>query len=140
MGKRLSQSIWGYEKKLVLLLALFFATFFSCKKEKITKNHPELVGTWKEINGLTKYAKLEIKSNGSGILYDCYPGDCGDIQFRKWRIKNNHLYYGVSNDLGEITKFPQITSTDILIGTNDTIKGGEHYMILNHNYYVALAH
>ena len=128
--------IWGS------FFLIFCCILFSCKKEKISKNHPELVGTWKEINGLDTYSKLAIENNGSGTLYDCHPGDCGDIQFRKWRIKNNHLFYGVANDLGEISQFPSTATSDIVlgIGINDTIKSGSRYMILNHNYFEDISH
>ena len=106
----------------------------SCKKEKISEEHAELIGTWKEINGKEEYANLEIKTDSKGTLYDCRPEECGDIQFRKWRIKNNHLYYGIAKDLGEITQYPLIATSDIII-ENDTIKTGERYMILNYSYY-----
>lgn len=126
-------------RKIIYIFLILCGAITSCKKEKTSEDHPELIGTWKEMSGQSNYAKLEIKSDSKGTLYDCHPGDCGDIQFRKWRIKNNHLYYGVANDLGEITQYPRITSIDILITENDTIKTGERYLILNHSYYVDIS-
>lgn len=127
-------------RKSLFILFLFSFLLFGCKKEKISEDHSELIGTWKELNGADEYAKLEIRSDSKGTLYDCRPEECGDIQFRKWRIKNNHLYYGIANDLGEIMQYPIIATAEILIGENDTIKTGERYMILNYSYYIDLSH
>ena len=124
----------------LILVLLFSSVTFACKKEKVTKNHPELLGNWIEHSSDKAYHKLYIENESKGTLYECTrgaSGDCADTQFRKWRIKNNHLFYGIANDLGEILLYPTTATSDILFGTNDTIKAGEKYIILNHYYWTA---
>lgn len=123
----------------LILYILISLLIFSCKKEKISEDHPELIGNWTQQTDEELYKKLYIKDKSKGTLYECSSapgGDCADSEFRKWRIKDNQLFYGLSNNLGEITQYPTIAASDILFGTNDTIKSGERYMALNYSYYV----
>ena len=122
-----------------MFVLLFAVTIFSCKKEKITKDHSEFVGHWYEQTSNTTYNKLHIESDSKGILSINTVGnsDSEDHQFRKWRIKDNHLYYGVGTDLGEISHYPSAAANDIPLGfNNDTIKTGSIYMVLNNSYYL----
>jgi hypothetical protein len=123
----------------LIFVLLFSSAIFSCKKERVTKEHPEFIGHWFEHTTESTYNKLYIESKSKGILSIITIGnsDSEDHQFRKWRIKDDHLYYGIETDLGEISQYPITAVTDIPLGfANDTIKAGKTYMILNHNYYV----
>ena len=117
---------------------IFCSILLSCKKEKISKNHSELAGTWKETNGTSTYRILDISDNSTGTLYEYYPGDNNDTKFRKFRIKNDRLFYGLSNDIGEITQFPTVATSSIPLGfgINDSITAGTKYIIVNHNYFI----
>ena len=106
----------------------------SCKKEKLIDNHTDFLGTWIQLTDENIYHKLDIRNNSKGTYYECTKGasgDCADTQFRKWRIKNNNLYYGTTKDLGEIMEYPTVATFDIPVGNSDTIKTGTKYMILN---------
>lgn len=125
--------------RILYILILLSFLQFSCKKEKISKNHPELVGTWTERNGESTYRVLEIANNSGGTMYTYFPGDNDDTQFRKFRIKDNQLFYGLVNNLGEISQYPIVASNDISLGfgNNYIITAGKKYMIVNHNYFTA---
>ena len=123
----------------LIFVILFSSALFSCKKEKVTKEHSELVGNWVEQTNANTYHKLHIENESTGILsiYTVGNSDSEDHQFRKWRIKNNHLYYGIETDLGEISQYPGAAASDIVLGfNNDTIKKGTVCMVLNHSYYL----
>jgi hypothetical protein len=123
----------------LIFIILFSLQIFSCKKERITKDHVEFIGDWSEETNNTTYHKLHIQNQSKGVysIYNVGNSDSEDHQFRKWRIKDNHLYYGIQSDLGEISQYPITASTNIPLGFgNDTIKVGTVYMVLNHNYYV----
>ena len=125
--------------KKILFLFILTSIIFSCKKEKIIEQNPEFVGYWIQQTDEGLFHKLDIRSESKGTFYECSggaTGDCADTQFRKWRIKNNDLYYGIGNNLGEIMQYPTTATIDILFGNNDTIKTGKRYMILNYSYYV----
>lgn len=125
--------------KNIINIILITCLIISCKKEKITDDFPKFIGTWIQQTDESIYHKLDIRNNSKGNYYECTNGpmgDCADTQFRKWRIKNNHLYYGSLNDLGEIMIHPTIASSDIILGNNDTIKSGKTYILLNYSYYV----
>ena len=97
------------------------------------------MGYWIQRTDDGLFHKLDIRSESKGTFYECsggVTGDCAGTQFRKWRIKNNNLYYGIGNNLGEIMQYPTTATIDILFGNNDTIKTGKRYMILNYSYYV----
>ncbi|MGZ4033291.1 MAG: hypothetical protein ACXVPU_01790 [Bacteroidia bacterium] len=126
-------------KNYVLLIILVFVSIlFSCTKERITKDHPEFIGNWTEHTNAQSYHKLHIQNESKGVLsiYTIGNSDSEDHQFRKWRIKNNNLYYGIETNLGEISQYPTIASSDIGLAFNsDTIRAGTKYMILKGSYY-----
>ncbi|HEY0031178.1 MAG TPA: hypothetical protein VGC65_10500 [Bacteroidia bacterium] len=121
-------------KNGILLNVLMSFMLFSCKKEKISKTHPELAGRWTEQTGTDQYKILEINQDGSGVYYEDYPSE-GDKKHRKWRLKDNFLFYGLTDNLGEITEYPTNASSDMPYGNNDTIIAGTRYFIPNNTFY-----
>ena len=124
---------------LILFIFLSSSLFFSCKKERLTKEHPEFIGNWEEQTTNSTYHKLHIEGESKGILsiYTVGNSDSEDHQLRKWRIKGDHLYYGIETDLGEISHYPSPAANDIPLGfNNDTIKAGTIYLVLKNSYYL----
>ena len=123
----------------LIFIFLFLSAIFSCKKERVAKDHPEFIGHWFEQTNESVSHRLYIENESKGVYAILTVGnpDTEDHQFRKWRIKNDHLYYGIQTDLGEISQYPITAVNDIPLDFNsDTIKTGTKYMVLNHNYYI----
>ncbi|MBS1636913.1 MAG: hypothetical protein JST26_13430 [Bacteroidetes bacterium] len=115
-------------------------TLFSCKREKITKNHSELIGTWVHYTSSNEKHYISIDKDGSGGMEWYKDGKfVRDTQHRKWFIKNDYLLFGrlsskKDKESYKITMYPTI-ATYSFITNCDTVQTGEKYMTLDGNIY-----
>jgi len=123
---------------LLIPFTLIFTFMFGCDKQKITKEHPEFIGTWKHYLSATEIQYLIIGSDGRGRIEKLKDGKMtSDSKPRKWFIKEGYLMFGRITPKDEKFKI-NIYPTEVAIFTIsgfDTLIVGQPLMILNDKPY-----
>jgi hypothetical protein len=125
-------------KQIIIALYLLIISIASCKKKKVTKNHSEMVGSWKHYISNNEIQYLSIESDARGKIEYYKDGKFDtDTKSRKWFIKNSYLMFGritPKDEKFKINSFPAVATYSFINGL-DTVILGERYMTLNNNVY-----
>ena len=124
--------------KQIIIALLLFISLAGCKKEKVTKNHSEMIGSWKHYISNNEIQYLSIESDGRGKIEYYKDGKFDtDTKSRKWFVKNNYLMFGritPKDEKFKINSFPAVATYSFIEGS-DTVISGDRYMVLNNNVY-----
>lgn len=112
----------------------------SCKRDKVTKYHPDLCAWWIHYPSSNEKFYLFINSDGTGSS-EWFKDDKfkGDTKTRTWYIKDDYLLFGKiagkhARDSYKINSYPSV-ATYSFIDNHDTVNVGQKYIVLNNKTY-----
>ena len=109
---------------------------FSCKKYKVEKVAPSMIGDWYHYTGIGYFFSIGIFESGRGNVWEKNEANNGrDSHMRAWLVKENNLIFSRLKEYTfHIDKYPTLADSLIINGF-DTISAGRYYMILDGKYF-----
>ena len=122
----------------ICIYLLILISAFSCKKERIKKNHKEFIGFWIHHLNATDKTALEIEPSGGGTVFYTWDHNLSDDdESGNWFIKDENLifcHFYCNKPYFKIDQYP-IKADSAFIVDYDTILKGNRFIILDGIYY-----